>query len=1381
MTGSNDRKTGHAGLASYLPSFYLQSLAQRSHPPTQHSLIRTAGAMLLVDVSGFSRITSRLAERGPIGAEQLAEVLDSYFGKITDVIAAHGGDVLCFAGDAAIGLWFQRDHELPDAACLATQAGMAVQQDLEGFEALPGEILRQKASVGVGAIQVMELGGFAQRWQLLIAGDAVTQSGIGALNAEPGQVVLSRAAAELAGQRVRVQPVTESLCRVESVVDPLRVARLARPYLSSRQEAFLRPYLPSVVCDRIGRGHGDWLGEFRTVSIVFVGFGYLDFTAPSTVETMHKAVLSMQSVLARYEGEVYQLLTDDKGTTLVACFGLPSTSHEDDASRAVLAAVTMRDEIAVLGLGVSIGVASGRAFCGPYGHSQRRQYSIVGPVINLAARLMELSKHSIACDRATADSALLSSDLELEQCAEVRLKGFGGPVTVFEPKGHRSSRRRPRRKTVVDRVTERRVVLDALEKVAATGASRLIMLEGEAGIGKTCLLEHAIRLAQSRGVGHLRIKGDTIEKDSLLYPWRGLLEALFVPDPGMSRAATIRQQLEGWLETQPGVRELAPLLSSVLPVKLAETPLTLTMSQEARAENLQRLIIELLKEQVGTGPTLIACDDAHVFDSGSWSLLEGVARESHILLVVAARPMETPPAALTRLQSTLEAERLVLSPFTPKETRRLLCEHLKVRALPEELADLIIDRASGHPLFSEELASLLREKGTLKIEGDSCRLSDLAAQEADLTERLSEVSLPTSIQAVIMSRLDRLPQDQLLLLKVASVFGARFPLGGLKAILPIDWDEHILEKSLHALTRSRVLEPESSSYGRHYRFRHSLIQEVAYESLLYAQRRTLHRAAAEYLEGDPELDARLAAAVLAHHWRHAGNDAKAVPYLAAAGINAFSNFANREAVHHLSKALELCSRLDRRTSCELDCQRRSWELMLGKAYVNWSHYKEGRRHLESGLASVDRPVAGSAVTGLRLAGQAFRQTLHQVLPERFVGRRSCERPTLLEAVQAYEGLMEIYLQENAILKCLWAALRAVNLAELAGGSPELARCYGSIGAIVGSLAMRRAANRYCSRALEVAREHGDAPTRVWVCLTNGVYKAGLGSWTQASRLLERAASISRALKDRRRWEDCATHLAGIAYLQGDLSLSLDIAEELYASTLRGADQRGRENALRRRALCHLLRGHPEEVGPLVDEMRQLSWGVGLQMGAVDRLCVSAEAHLRQGELDAARLEIDQAFDIVVRMSPTYYDSLPEYSSVAAVYLRLWELQRGSEGGARSATDRELARRAARGCLALRRLALLFPVARPAAALWSGLRAWLCGHPRRANRLWQRSLSGATALSMPYFAALAHLEIGRHLATSHPRRARHLDEARKGFETLGTTWELGLMDHHDVGS
>ncbi len=1386
-------------LASYTPALITRRLAVDPTPITAPASERFPAAVLFADISGFTALTERLAQRGPAGAEELTQLLNTYFDQLIQLITGYGGDIVKFAGDALIALWpATRQTELPAKAQLAlavhraARCSLLTQQRLNGYEVAPGIQLSLKLALGAGEILTMHLGGEYGRWEFLVTGDPLIQVGRAGQRIGPGEVILSSEAWALV-EKVAVgapllaprsthataaNPTSEERADIllKDIPETLPVAPadgppLDKPRLPPQAEAGLKAYIPGAILARLAARQTGWLAELRRVTILFVNLPDLTYTMP--LEQAQTVMRTLQQALYRYEGSINKLSVDEKGVMLIAALGLPPLAHEDDATRGVLAAQAMQTKLLELGLRSAIGVTTGRAFCGTVGNAQRREYTMIGDVVNLAARLMQAAPADILCDAATFQAA--RNTMEFEPLPAITVKGKSEPVAVYRPLGQKESAHR-HQTIMVDRQAERTTLVDRLQTLLR-GRGSVVIIEGETGIGKSSLVADLLAQADVLDVTSLIGGGDAIDKSTPYHAWRPVFKQLFkldsLPDdPARQRAYVLAQLAPAW-------RTLAPLLQPVLPLDWPDNDITKQMTGKIRADNTHQLLVNLLQQAVqGDGsaarPYLLVLEDTHWLDSASWTLTLLVAQQvAPLLLVVVTRPLAEPrPAEYKELQQSPTCTLLSLNNLSLPDTTALVSHRLQVDTLPESLAELIYAKAGGNPFFCEELALALRDTGFITVADGQCRLTVKSSS-------LQDLHLPDTVEGVITSRIDRLTPAQQLTLKVASVIGRAFEYALLHDVHPIEADRTFLADYLDTLDRLDITELESPEPDLAYIFKQLTTQEVAYNMLLFAQRRALHQAVAEWYERTYADDLSPFYSILAYHWQAANAIPKAIDYLEKAGQQALHNYANAEAVEFFSRALALTepgpAEVDGEQAAveaaSLRLRRAGWETNLGQAYVNWAKLSEGRAHLERGLALLGYPLPQSRAGLLSgLAGQVWRQTVNRFWPARALGRGAASRPVLLQAARAYEGLTAVYYFANESLLTLYAAFRSLSLAEAAGPSPELARGYASVGVIISFVPLHRLANLYCRRALEMAGQIDDLPARAWVFLLAGVYYAGVGRWAEAETLLTQVKEISERLGDHSRWSDAVGNLGMVHYFEGHFQQSAELYDQLLVSSERRSDAHNRAWALRGQAYCLLPCG---EFAGALDRLQTIQTILSQNPDIVDEALhidvygLLALTRARRHEPDQALAAANQAVSLIAKTSPTSYLSLPGYGGVVETYLGLWEhhLATGAP------LPQNLKANIRQACRALGSYARVFPIGRPRAYLCRGSFEWLSGRPYLARQLWSRSLSAAQRLGMPYSQGRALYELGRHLPPTDPARLAHLNRAGEIFNQLQATYEL----------
>jgi class 3 adenylate cyclase len=509
-------------LTSYVPELVVRRLADDPSPITEPTAERMAAAVLFADVTNFTAFADRLAQRGLIGSEELAHALNDYFGKVIDIVHRHGGEVTKFAGDALLALWPVSSkiarlspaarESLSEMALRATQCGLEIQRSLEDYKTLDGTRLALQVGVGAGDVYSVHLGGVFGRWEFLLSGTPLAQMTVAKEQARPGQIVLSPEVWRLTQRLCEGHTLSTGFVHLLSVKEPIPPLASERRTLPEEAEASLRSYVPAAVLSRIAAGHEDWLSELRRVAVLFIklpGYGTsIRHPYDQTIPRAQEVMVALQTALYKYAGSINKLNVDDKGITLVAALGMPPLTHQDDAVLAVHAALEMQAALEKLGRESAIGITTGWVFCGPVGNKRRREYTMVGNAVNMAARLMQAAEAELAsdarisatlCDESTfraaselaANGHRLADRLLFEEQPELGVKGRLEPVAAFRP-GLRMSRlpsrahiTLPASRSVVRR-SEFEILRDQLqrmngEKRPATGG--VVLVECEAGKG----------------------------------------------------------------------------------------------------------------------------------------------------------------------------------------------------------------------------------------------------------------------------------------------------------------------------------------------------------------------------------------------------------------------------------------------------------------------------------------------------------------------------------------------------------------------------------------------------------------------------------------------------------------------------------------------------------------------------------------------------------------------------------------------------------------------------------------------------------------------------------------------------------------------------------
>jgi tetratricopeptide (TPR) repeat protein len=1083
-------------------------------------------------------------------------------------------------------------------------------------------------------------------------------------------------------------------------------------------------------------------------------------------------VRRVQEVLARHDGTLVDVTVGDKGSYLSIVFGAP-TAHEDDPARAAATALELLElpgrhsDIGAIGP-IRIGSARGRICAGSFGGPTRRAYGVAGREVNVAARLMEVAGPGriVVSERvATA----LGDRFELRPLGSIAVKGLDDPPDAFElrhpsvgrahegPRVGTSSTTGP---ALVGRSAETATLSAALDEVER-GAGRSVLLRGEPGVGKSRLMDAALDEARRRGMRIVKGVGSPVDQSTPFAAWQPIFAALVETDGRAPTDADVERLLAPLAEEDS---DRAALLGAVLPFDLPETDVTLQMTPEARQENTLRMLVRLFEGHRGEGALVLAMDDSQWIDSSSWALLLRLVREvQRALIIVAARTdIGADPAPMEALIQVHGLQTIELQGLAHDDVLTLICQALRVDSLPDAVARFVGERAEGHPFFSLELAYALRDAGSLEI----------AAGRATVAADLERLEFPESIEGVIAIRLDRLTPEDRSTLKVASVLGQSFSAEVIADVLEPGLADG-LDGRLAGLEARDLISADGEGSRRGYSFRHVLIRDVVYSRLLYAQRRQLHRRAAEYFEQLGQTSGSVTDGLLAYHWEAAGVPGRAIEHLEPAGSNALRDGSFREAAGFLDRAIILAGANAGRalgnepTLDPVDVPARrtaTWRWLAAQARYRLGDLDESRDLAEAAVGVLDRrPPSDGLALGAAVGMQAGTQLLHRLLPGRFIDRApAVERERLQHATFAYLNLAELNYLASRKGRSAYAALRALNLAEQAGPSLALVETYGAICIIGGLVGRHGLADRYArlgrSAAAQVGQPYATAINLHQVCL----YRSGTGP---AGRLFvdyETGVGLFRSLGDKGRLRDCLG-LAGIAaHLFGRLELGRRFLSELLATHDEGERSLPWTWGVTWLAAIDLRQGHTEEALAGLRRANASQGSERLDMTSITVHGLLSVALLRVGRVDEARVEADRTRSLIAASGghPTGHPVLDGYAGLAEVSLAEWD-------AASSAAERKRARRQVEeACLFLDRYRRVFPIGEPAFRLYRGHLAARVGGQRTAVQEWKRSLRAAEALDMRYETARAHLALGTAVKAERVERDTHLGAAAAALTEMG---------------
>ena len=651
--------------------------------------------------------------------------------------------------------------------------------------------------------------------------------------------------------------------------------------------------------------------ERRQVTVLFTDMvGFTTFSEQSGEEAAFTLMCNLWKTMAEAVREQGGVVQDFTGDGIMAVFGAP-LAFEDAPLRACRAALSILQRLKAAGPDLEakhglrpqmrIGVNTGAAVVGKVADGGDAGDAVLGDTVNFAARLQALAEPNSAF-MSEATHRLVQGLVNATFAGEQAIKGKSDPQKVYrlDSVRHGATRFEAAVSRGLSAFVGRECELEILERGLTKARSELSVVDlvAEPGMGKSRLV-HEFR--QRLGGERAFVLSGNCSPEGQQTPFLPIIEAVrgsFRVSAGEAEE-DVAQKLEMGLISLGlySARNLS-LLLHLLGLNVPEGPLT-GLDSVLIGLRTRELLQQLLRARCRLRPVLMVIEDLHWIDSVSAELLDKIIdgqTKLRLLLLTTRRPEYSPPW-LDRATVT----KLTLDPLPSGDIRRLIQTRLGADVLPEALARHVAEKAEGNPLFAEEIVSFLIERGTLHAAVGRWHFDASAVSAA----------LPASVQSLLTVRVDRLGHKDRALLQAASVIGRRFD----PALLAAALDETDIAARLAEMQALDLLRVESKSSA--YEFKHALVRDALYQSLLNDARKTLHGRIAEEIERRNGNRLNEVTELLAHHYHQTDHTDKAFIYLSMAGSKSLSVYSLDEASTYFATALAL---LDKDPNCTSDDQ-----------------------------------------------------------------------------------------------------------------------------------------------------------------------------------------------------------------------------------------------------------------------------------------------------------------------------------------------------------------------------------------------------------------------------------------------------------------------------
>ncbi|KAL6055826.1 Guanylate cyclase domain-containing protein [Balamuthia mandrillaris] len=1002
------------------------------------------------------------------------------------------------------------------------------------FSVLQNVTLRVKVSVSAGEVVAMQLGGINGRWEYLLAGKPLLEIAATEHDAESdeeekerkqeqekeeeseeyvairlpsGNFVIqdnknerSAPTQKMNGDRANKEQEKDEgeelhdqslpkrkFCSNAIVGDALSLslqiheerARIKRAICAmNRGSNWMQGYVPVPLRKWLEEGHClHYLADIRQTTVLFIALCGLNTATTDCFAPLQNALSSAQEVLVHYKGALRQFIVDDKGAVIIAVFGLPHMTLEDDAVRAVNAALVINSRLHALKLPNSIGISTGRTFCGNVGSAKRCEYCVVGDSVNLSARLMIAAAKasnggnisgSIFVDEQTYRIVTESEGRFLLQPRDpILVKGKEKPIPIYTPiEGRRKSLREAIStcsRKMIGRKHEMAVLRNSFDTFMQDGYHfKVVFIKGLAGMGKTAMVRELLSWNEG-GVLHIDGQAPEIEKNTPYFIWQEILSSAFavsVMDKRFSSCQQFKSVFKKNLKFEKYLAVLNPLLVTHFP----ETEESKHLEAKERRDMLHEMLAWMLSEfrrANGNRPIVLILENCHWLDSASWSVITYMidkATPHGVFLVLTARPPHNhfslkatnEEVDVNILQEakekvvTLAAHMKFLEETHPDITVSIMLDRMSNEQIVElakavmnrtELSkteeEILFSKSQGNPMIAISLALTL-PKLKLVCVGNVCFFDPSTIHQ-----------LPSSVESVITSTIDKLSINQQTILKVASVIGSRFSAVQLRNTLEIAQNDiytlghEYLLKELQTLTQMNILSVALDGDDLLYFFENPFAQKTIYGMLPFAERYEYHAIIADWYEQQFSTNSTSHYPLLAYHWRRAQDFPKAIRYYDLAGEFAFNNYAGTEAATSWLQAIKLHERVLHMSFSSLTMlppreggqkerekdeeNRRNWSTYMME---HDSQLQLGRWYRMIGLAKAQVGYLLDSVKftkkAVRILGMPMPETdeamnieicnllkkvlLYHIYPSHFIGRQKYN-PYTKELLEGYKRLM----------------------------------------------------------------------------------------------------------------------------------------------------------------------------------------------------------------------------------------------------------------------------------------------------------------------------------------------------------------------------------------
>lgn len=904
MKSSHGKKI-FGSLAGFVPKKILSSLFIDSRPRVYETLDTV---LLFADISGFTTLSEKIGMMGKEGSEQVTRIINQFFEPLISIINKWGGDIYRFGGDAILS-FFPCGVGRLSAATRAVEAAHEAIAFVRGHKITKTEVGVFKINMHIGITRGIVFFKDLKSDFFMTGKVANTLMKI-TDQASAGDIIID-ASTKKHAEGFRCRPFKKNIWKCQGLKKGVRHALPSKTIIGSS----IPEYIVSLNLERLKAYVPDWLyrrikmkpvfdqrdGEHRRVAVLFLHFSGLPYEQDPRKAAMiiNNFYNIIRHEINNYGGWLNKIDIYTDSARVLVVFGFPRT-YGDDEMRAVLFAHDIMRKTALEELKLRIGIHSGLIFAAPVGSPIRLEYTVMGDVVNLAARLAaKADDHTIRVSEAVFNKTY--AQFEYESLGKKTYKGKKEKILSY----CLLEKRQVSQSTLAKWVSESQrmigrknelVEFKRLADLVKKTKGQVVGIKGEAGMGKSRLTQEFVRLVKNAGFSTL--VGNCLSYGKVLsyHPFIDILLSFFAIAPEdklatrkkkiSSKVRNLDKKLVSWL----------PVIGEVLGIPFSETKLTKFLDAKIRKQKFFDIVFDFIKQIAKRKPLCLIIEDMHWADSVSMELVNYIARNikgRKILFLLVFRP-------LVGFEEYMEKDyytEIKVKELSKEEASQLASNLLNIRSLPDDFKGMLISQSQGNPFYIEEIVKSFIEQGIV---------SEDRRGKWRFAGDIKHIKLPDSVEGVILSRLDRLAIEERDVLQTASVLGREFDEFLIKKIYP---DKKLLKRALANLRKLDMIHSQRERGKVKFLFKHILTQEVTYGTLSFVKKREIHRNIGSFIEEKLKDRREEFLGLLSHHFYNGQNYDKALLYSVEAGEKAKKVYANEEAIEFFTRAIESYEKL----------------------------------------------------------------------------------------------------------------------------------------------------------------------------------------------------------------------------------------------------------------------------------------------------------------------------------------------------------------------------------------------------------------------------------------------------------------------------------------